>query len=243
MTHPIDIDALLAPLPENGKAVGRAIATRRSVRGFKQDPVPRATLEAILALAARAPSGSNIQPWKVYACAGDKRDEVVSAVHHAFKTEPEKHGEPYRYYPKEWREPYIDRRRATGWGLYGTLGIEKGEKDRMREQQGRNFLFFDAPVGLFFTMDNDMERGSWLDFGMFIQTVMIAARAFGLDTCPQQAWSHYYRVVNPIMGIPENEILICGMSLGVIDEKEPANEFWTPREPVSTFTKFEGFED
>lgn len=243
MTDPIDIEALAAPLEGDHRAVARAIATRRSVRGFKPDPVPRATVEAILALAARAPSGSNIQPWKVYACTGARRDAIVAAVHHAFETEPEAHTEPYRYYPKEWREPYISRRRATGWGLYGTLGITKGEKDRMRAQQGRNFEFFGAPVGLFFTMDHDMERGSWLDTGMFIQTVMIAARAFGLDTCPQQAWSHYHRIVCPLLAIPDNEILVCGMSLGYIDDSHPANRFWTGREPVEEFTSFQGFGD
>ena len=241
MTNKPDIDALTKECATGKRAVGEAIASRRSVRGFLPTPVPRETLESVLALAARAPSGSNIQPWKVYACAGSKRDEVVAAVLQASETEPDAHTEPYRYYPREWREPYIGRRRATGWGLYGTLGIQKGDKERMRQQASKNFTFFGAPVGLFFTLETDMEKGSWLDCGMFIQTVMIAARAFDLDTCPQQAWSHYHRAVCPIMGIPDSEILVCGMSIGWIDEAEPANEFWTGREPVHGFAQFEGF--
>lgn len=238
----IDITALVTPLPDDAKAVGQAIATRHSVRGFKPDPVPRTTVEAILALAARAPSGSNIQPWHVYVCAGVKRDAVVNATLHAFDTEPDQHTEPYRYYPREWREPYIGRRRATGWGLYGTLGIEKGDKAAMRAQARKNYAFFGAPVGLFFAMDTDMELGSWLDCGMFIQTVMIAARGFGLDTCPQQAWAHYHTVVAPIVGIPDSQILMCGMALGWADPDHPANTFWTPREPVSNFCTFDGFD-
>jgi nitroreductase len=236
-----DIEALTAALPSDKRAVGEAIATRRSVRGFKPDPVSQETVEAILALAARAPSGSNIQPWHVYVCAGEKRDEVVRAVSHAFETEPEKHDEPYRYYPMEWREPYIGRRRATGWGLYGAVGVEKGDKAGMHAQRAKNYTFFGAPVGLFFAMDKDMERGSWLDIGTFIQTVMIAARGFDLDTCAQQAWSHYWKVVHPIMGIPDNQILVSGMALGHIDEAEKANTFWTEREPVAKFATFEGF--
>ncbi|MGF1649626.1 MAG: nitroreductase [Hyphomicrobiaceae bacterium] len=242
MSNKPDIEALLAPLPEEGRPVGNAIATRRSVRGFKQDPVPQATIEAILALAARAPSGSNIQPWKVYVVAGPRRDAIASAVLTAFDTEQGQHTEPYRYYPRDWREPYISRRRATGWGLYGTLGIAKEDKARMRAQQRENFTFFGAPVGLFFAIDDDMEKGSWLDFGMFLQTIMIAARGFGLDTCPQQAWSHYHRVVGPMIGMAASEILVCGMSLGHIDDTAPANAFWTSREAVAQFASFMGFD-
>lgn len=236
-----DMTALTAACSPNQKPVIEAIASRHSVRGFKPEPVPRETVEAILKLASRAPSGSNVQPWKVYACTGSARDEVVSAVTHAFETESDQHGEPYHYYPRQWREPYLARRRATGFGLYGTLGIEKGDKEAMHAQLARNYSFFGAPVGLFFTIENDMEQGSWLDLGMFIQTVMIAARAFDLHTCPQQAWSRFHKVISPLMGIPDNEILVCGMALGNIDGSEPANEFWTEREPVEMFARFKGF--
>ncbi|KAB2913276.1 MAG: nitroreductase [Hyphomicrobiaceae bacterium] len=229
-------------IPVERRAVGEAISSRRSVRGFLPTPVPRAQVEAILALAARAPSGSNIQPWKAYVCAGAKRDAVVAAVREANEGEPDAHREAYAYYPDVWREPYLTRRRATGWGLYGTLGIAKGDTAAMQRQRAKNFEFFGAPVGLFLTIDDDMERGSWLDCGMFLQNVMIAARAFELHTCPQQAWAHYHRIVKPLMGIPESEILVCGMALGHLDEAEPANRFWTDRVPVAAFAQLQGFD-
>lgn len=241
MPSPPDIDRLTQTMPDAGKPVGEAIATRRSVRGFKPDPVPRETVEAILNLAARAPSGSNIQPWHVHVAAGAVRDQLVARVQTALATEPELHKDQYHYYPREWRSPYIDRRRATGWGLYGTLGIEKGDKAAMAAQAAKNYTFFGAPVGLVFTIEPDMEQGSWLDYGMFLQSVMVAARGFGLDTCPQQAWSKFHKVIFPLLDVPEDHILVCGMALGWIDHSEPANAFWTAREPLANFAKLHGF--
>jgi len=243
MALPSEIANLIARTPPDARATAEAIATRRSVRGFLPTPVPRETVATIIELAGRAPSGSNIQPWRVYACAGTVRDDIVAAVLKAHRTEPEQHREAYRYYPVDWREPYLARRRATGWGLYGTLGIAKGDKAAMAEQHAQNFTMFGAPVGLFVTLDPDMERGSWLDCGMFVQTLMIAARAFGLDTCAQAAWCRYHAVIKPQLSIPEPEILVCGVGLGHADPSARANAFWTTREPVSRYATFAGFGD
>ena len=225
-------------VPPEGIAVARALVTRRSVRGFLSTPVPRATIEAILALAARAPSGTNCQPWKVYVCTGSVRDalsrELVAAHFHDDGT----HKEEYAYYPRRWREPYLERRRKLGWDLYGLLGIAKGDRAATAQQHARNYEFFGAPVGLFFTLDRDMENGSWLDCGMFIQSVMIAARAFGLHTCPQAAFTPFHRIVRRHLDIPESEILLCGMALGEVDPHARANALNTEREPVHVFTRF-----
>jgi nitroreductase len=214
-----------------------AMATRRSIRGFLPDPVPRATIEAILRAAARAPSGSNIQPWHVRVTTGAERDRLCAALHEAHDS-GRKAGREYQYYPRAWREPYLARRRATGWGLYGLVGVTKDDKAGMHRQHGRNFDFFGAPVGLLFSMDRDMEQGSWLDFGMFLQNVMLAARGFGLHTCPQAALADYHDIVREQLGIPDDRILICGMALGHMDPTEPANRLVTAREPVEAFTTF-----
>jgi nitroreductase len=229
-----------AAVPPAGRAVAAALATRRSVRGFLPEPVPRATIEAILALAARAPSGTNIQPWKVYACSGAVRAALTDDLLAAHAAQDGTHVEEYAYYPRHWREPYLSRRRKIGWDLYGLLGIAKGDRAATSRQHARNYAFFGAPVGLFFTLDRDLERGSWLDCGMFIQGVMIAARAFDLHTCPQAAFTPYHRIVRRHLGIPDSEVLLCGMALGTIDPDAPANALETQREPVAAFTRFVG---
>ncbi|MBP2299187.1 nitroreductase [Azospirillum picis] len=217
-----------------------AVAGRRSVRAFLPTPVERGTVRRILDIAARAPSGSNIQPWKVYAVAGDERAALSAellAAHEAGEPEvPE-----YPYYPESWREPYIGRRRAVGWALYGALGIGKGERERTARQHGRNWLFFGAPVGLFFAIDRDMGKGAWLDLGMFMQNVMIAARGFGLETCPQAAFCYRHAITARHIGLPETEIIASGMALGVADWSAPENNFQTGREPAESFARFIGF--
>ncbi|HEX5394388.1 MAG TPA: nitroreductase family protein [Rhodocyclaceae bacterium] len=215
-----------------------AIGSRRSVRGFLPTLVPRATVEAILELASRAPSGSNIQPWQAYVCMGDARKRISSEVQAAYESGAEGHQEEYRYYPRAWREPYQSRRRKIGKDLYGALGITRDDKDGMRRHFGRNYDFFGAPVGIFFAMDRDMEIGSWLDLGMFMQNVMTAARIYGLETCAQQAHAQFHRIICPIMGIPESQMLICGMALGYEDRDEPANRLITERAPVQEFVRF-----
>jgi nitroreductase len=182
----------------------------------------------------------------VYVLQSSSRDELVEkvvSVHDAVRAHPElaaEYREAYDYYPEKWVSPYIDRRRENGWGLYGLLGIGKGDKDRMHAQQQRNFRFFDAPVGLMFTLDKIMGRGSLVDYGMFMQNIMVAARARGLHTCPQAAWNGFAKIILPHIGAGPDEMLVCGMALGYADENEKVNTFHTPRQPVADFTTWLG---
>ena len=224
--------------------VDTAITSRMSARAFTQQAVSQQTLHDILQVASRAPSGTNTQPWKVYVLQGPCRDTLVAkvcAAHDALRADPTlaaQYQEEYDYYPEKWVSPYIDRRRENGWGLYNLLGIGKGDKDKMHAQHQRNYRFFDAPVGLMFTIDRVMGRGSLLDYGMFLQNIMVAARARGLHTCPQAAWNGYASIIMPHLGAGADEMLVCGMSLGYADEAEPVNSFHTPRVAVSEFTHF-----
>ncbi len=221
--------------------VDDAITSRRSIRQFLPTPVDAATVEAILDAAARAPSGTNMQPWRGYALAGVAKDALVDAVQAAFDAGEAGHQQEVPYYPDEFFEPYLSRRRAVGWGLYGKLGIAKGESVKMRAQHRRNFQFFDAPVGLIFTINRRLATGSWLDYGMFLQNVMTAARGRGLDTCAQAAWSHYHRAIRPVLGLGDEEIVVCGMALGYADPDAPENTLVTAREPARSFMRFDGF--
>lgn len=222
--------------------VDEAIQTRMSVRAYTPQAVAPETIQDILQLASRAPSGTNTQPWKVYVLRGASRNslvEKVCAAHEALRADPSlaaEYREEYDYYPEKWVSPYIDRRRENGWGLYGLLGITKGDKDRMHAQHQRNFRFFDAPVGLMFTLDRVMGRGSLVDYGMFLENIMLAARARGLHTCPQAAWNGFAKIILPHIGAGPDEMLVCGMALGHADSSAIVNSFHTPREPVSAFT-------
>jgi nitroreductase len=227
-------------LVEQAAIVDAAITTRRSLRAFLPTPVPRQTIEAILNVAARAPSGTNTQPWKVYVLTGNAKTELsrkIMAAHND-PVERAKHSDEYDYYPTEWKSPFIDRRRKVGWDLYGLLGIAKTDKARMHAQHGRNYDFFDAPVGLMFTIDRIMQQGSWLDYGMFLQSIMVAARGRGLDTCPQAAFMQFHRIITAHIGAPDNEQLVCGMSLGHADPAAIENTLVTERDPAGTFTRF-----
>ncbi|ATU46142.1 nitrobenzoate reductase [Acinetobacter junii] len=231
---------------EQVRYVDEAITSRHSVRAFLDTPVDVQTIKDILSVASRAPSGTNTQPWKVYVLTGNKRAEMIERVCAAQlelfqKPElAEQYKETFAYYPENWISPFIDRRRANGWGLYGLLGIQKGEKEKMAAQQLRNFQLFDAPVGLFFTVNKAMGIGSKMDISMMIQNVMVAAKARGLDTCPQAAWNHFYPIVLDVLGAPDDEELICAIALGYADPDHIVNTFITPREPVENFTVFVG---
>ena len=224
--------------------VDAAISSRMSARAFTQQAVSRETITELLQVASRAPSGTNTQPWKVYVLQGTTRDTLVDqvcAAHDAMRANPELAGnyrEEYDYYPEKWVSPYIDRRRENGWGLYGVLGIGKGDKDKMHLQHQRNYRFFDAPVGLMFTMDRVMGRGSLLDYGMFLQNIMVAARGHGLHTCPQAAWNGFAKIILPHIGAGADEMLVCGMALGYADETDVVNTYHTPRVPVEEFTRW-----
>lgn len=231
-------DAPRIPLPvEPEGPVEEAVAQRRSVRAFLDKPVPRETVERILALAARAPSGTNMQPWKVHVLTGASRDRFCDAVCAAFDG-PEKHANEWAYYPKEFREPYLARRRKVGWDLYGLLGIARGETERMHAQHGRNFRFFDAPVGMIFTIDRHLEIGSWLDYGMFLQNIMILARAHDLESCPQAAFAAFHKVIRAELGLDEEQVVVGGMSLGYADWSATENTLITERVPLDQFVTF-----
>jgi len=222
------------------QAVDAAITSRQSIRAFLPTPVPRETIEEILAVASRAPSGTNTQPWNVYVLTGESKSELSRKILAAYD-DPEEaatHKEEYAYYPTEWRSPFIDRRRKIGWDLYGLLKIGKADKARMHDQHGRNYSFFDAPVGLMFTIDRVMQQGSWLDYGMFLQNIMVAARARGLDTCPQAAFTQFHRIIMEHIGAPPNEMLVCGMSLGHADRAAVENQLQTERATVNEFARF-----
>ena len=222
--------------------VNAAITSRMSARAFTPQPVDRQTLTDLLQVASRSPSGTNTQPWKVYVLQGASRDSLCKQVcdaHDAIRVDPTlaaQYREEYDYYPEKWVSPYIDRRRENGWGLYGLLGIGKGDKDKMHLQHQRNYKFFDAPVGLMFTMDRVMGRGSLVDYGMFMQNIMVAARGHGLHTCPQAAWNGFAKIILPHMGAGTDEMLVCGMALGYADESALVNTFHTPRVLVEDFT-------
>jgi nitroreductase len=222
--------------------VDAAITSRMSARAFTPAPVPRDVLTEMLQVASRAPSGTNTQPWKVYVLQGASRDSLVDkvcAAHDAIRANPElaaNYKEAYDYYPEKWVSPYLERRRENGWGLYGLLGIGKADRDKMHAQHQRNYRFFDAPVGLMFTIDRAMGRGSLLDYGMFLQNIMVAARGRGLHTCPQAAWNSFANIILPHLDAGPDEMLVCGMALGYADESAVVNTFHTPRVAVDDFT-------
>ena len=233
---------VVTPLVEARNPVDHAIESRQSMREFLPKKVPHELIEHLLDVASRAPSGTNTQPWKVYVLQGASRDGLVDkvcAAHDAVRADPTlaaQYKEEYEYYPAKWTSPYIDRRRENGWSLYGLLGIVKGDKDKMHAQHQRNYELFDAPVGLMFTIDRVLSRGSLVDYGMFLQSIMVAARGHGLHTCPQAAWNGFSSIILPHIGASAEEMLVCGMSLGYADESVLVNTFRTPRVPASEFT-------
>ncbi|MGC7403618.1 nitroreductase [Pandoraea pneumonica] len=220
--------------------VDEAIRSRRSIRAFLPTPVPQQTVADMLSVASRAPSGSNIQPWQTYVLTGNSLTALTTRLLDTFNDPAQRvmHEEEYAYYPREWTEPYQARRRKVGWDLYGLLGIGREDKERMHGQHGRNFRFFDAPVGLIFTIDRHLEQGSWLDYGMFLQSIMVAARARGLDTCAQAAFAVYPRVIAEVLRLPESRMVVCGMALGYADPAAAENQLVTERAPLDDWAHF-----
>jgi nitroreductase len=225
------------PLLDEIATVDEAITSRRSVRAFLPDPVPESTVREILEIASRAPSGTNMQPWRVYVTSGEARERLSRAILDCGAPAEELKAE-YKYYPDTFFEPYQGRRRAVGYALYGLLGIGRRDVDRMRAQHDRNYLFFDAPVGMIFTIDRRLNQGSWVDYGMFLQNIMVAARARGLHTCPQAAFARYHRQIRPVLSIPDGEIVVCGMALGYEDPSKPENALRTDRAPLDEWATF-----
>ena len=218
--------------------VDRVVTSRRSVRAFLPTPVSRRTVREILTVASRAPSGTNMQPWKVYVATGESKRRIAEAILTSGIRAEKAIWDEYRYYPTTFFEPYQSRRRALGYALYNLLGIGRRDIERMRSQHDRNFVFFDAPVGMIFTIDRGLETGSWIDYGMFLQNIMVAARGHGLDTCPQAAFTPFHRIIARHIAMPPEEMLVCGMALGYADDTHIANRLVTEREPVAGFTRF-----
>lgn len=218
--------------------VDEAIRGRYSARAFRRDmAVPRQTIERILQIAGRAPSGSNIQPWKVYVLTGKALDELRDELVRRHRA-GENGSLEYNYYNLNWREPYLARRRATGWGLYQIHGVPKGDREAGRAVHRRNYEFFDAPVGFIFTIDRDLGLGSWLDYGMFINSIMLAARGFGLETCAQAAFCQYHAVIQDWLKIPKEEMIVVGMSLGYADPQAKVNAYRTERIGLDEFVRW-----
>ncbi|KIM00536.1 Oxygen-insensitive NADPH nitroreductase [Paramagnetospirillum magnetotacticum MS-1] len=228
----------MEPSPSTPLTIFDALTSRASMRAFLPTPVPRLTVEAILALAARAPSGSNIQPWTVHVLEGEARDRLCQRLLQAHREDEPGHGDDYTYYPPEWFEPFLSRRRKLGLDLYRSLGIGRDDRQRMKDQLGRNYLFFDAPIGMILTLDRRHGQSAWIDLGAFLQSLMLAARGYGLHTCPQQAFARFHRLIRPILGIPETEVVVCGLALGHADTSAPENALVSERVPVAEFARF-----
>jgi len=216
---------------------------RRSVRGFLSKPVSKELISDLLRAAARSPSGTNMQPWRVYVLMGDAKDRLVREVLAKREEEPHREKPPrpygeYDYNPEPLFEPYLTRRRTVGFALYQLLGVARGDRAASWVMARRNFEFFGAPVGLIFTIDKSLQQGSWLDYGIFLQSLMLAANDVGLGTCAQAAWRHYHDIIRSICKLPENEIVVCGMSLGYADHDAQANKLTTEREPLENFATF-----
>nr|ART38821.1 H22 [uncultured bacterium] len=219
-------------------AVDSVMMGRKSIRAFLPTTVPREMIADLLQAAARAPSGTNTQPWHVHVLTGQMRNRLVDEVCQAFDAGDTSHKPEYDYYAKEFFDPYLARRRKVGWDLYGLLGIGKGETEKTRAQHRKNYTLFDAPVALMFVIDRRLAMGSWLDFGMFLQNVMLAARARGLDTCPQAAWIDYHRIIGSLLNLGEHEQLVCGMALGYADPSAIVNTLVTGRAALEEFVYF-----
>ena len=219
-----------------------AVQQRKSIRAFKPDSVPQEAVTKILEIAQRAPSGTNTQPWHTYVCTGAVRQAITDDVLEMAKAGGMGKYEDYDYYPAKWKDDHNARRRGVGFGLYGLLGIEKGDREAAARQGARNFMFFDAPVGIFVTTEKYLAKGSWSDTGMYIQTIMLAAKAFGLDTCPQAAWIPFQEPVLKRLGVPDDQVLVSGISLGFADHSKIENTLVSEREPVENVVTWCGFE-
>ncbi|HEY0105365.1 MAG TPA: nitroreductase [Rhizomicrobium sp.] len=218
--------------------VSEALATRRSVRAFKPDPVPRDVVEAILRQAARAPSGGNLQPWKVHVLIGPARDELVRRTRERIAVNPRGGVPEYHIYPPDLTEPYRTRRFAVGEAMYATIGIGREDKPGRLAQFVRNWDFFGAPVGLIFSFHRQMQQGQWSDLGGFLQSIMLLAREYGLSTCAQEAWAPFHEVIRDYLKVPPQEMIFCGMALGHADERAPINRLVSDRAPLEDWAVF-----
>ena len=214
-----------------------ALLQRQSTRAFLEKNVDQSLIHQILECASHSPSGANLQPWKVAIVTGTNKQQLQNKLETEFHNGTKKVMD-YQYYPKRWHSPYKDRRRACGLQMYSTLEIAREDKDKQLEQWAKNYRAFDAPVMLLFFLDPHMETGSYLDYGIFLQSIMLAACEQGLATCPQAALAEYSSIVKQHLGYDDETILLCGMALGYEDTEALVNSYRTPREPVEEFTRF-----
>lgn len=225
--------------PDNPAAiVDNAITSRRSVRAFLSDPVPAETVREILSVSSHGANSANMQPWRVYVLTGAARQRLIDSVCRAYDNEPGQHKSELQYYPEPMFEPFQSRRRQMGLALYSLLGLNRENKEGMRLQQRRNLLFFDAPVGMLFTIHRDLTSASLLDYGIFLGNIMTAARARGLHTCYVGAWSAYHSIIGPELKLQPEEMLIGGMGLGYEDPGNVVNQLRIERLPLSEFATF-----
>jgi nitroreductase len=220
--------------------IDEIIARRFACREFSSAPVPRRTIEQIIRVARFAPSGANIQPWRVYVLAGAAKDEVSAALLQAHDEARNEHLSEYQYYASDLPEPHLNRRQEFGRLFYGSLGIAQTDVEGRSRQTARNYDFFGAPVGLIVTIDRRLEVGSWLDLGMFIQNVLLAAAGRGLHSCPQETFAKYHRILRTLLAIPAEQMVVCGISIG--RAKVEPRERLMPRADVDAFATFAGFE-
>jgi nitroreductase len=221
--------------------IDSAIRSRKSIRRFLPLSIPRHIIEHILDLAARAPSGNNIQPWHVHVLTGTAKDTLCSEIVTAARTQSTEYNAEYSYYPDNWFEPYQSRRRTTGFDLYEALGITRDDLKAREQQNLRNFHFFDAPVGILISFDRRLNTGSFIDLGMFIQNILLAARGQDLHTCVQAAFADYHQIIRRHIPLADNDILVCGIALGHADHDAQENRIKTTREQVANFTSFHDF--
>lgn len=221
--------------------VFEAVESRYSCRAFLPKPVPLATVRDILERAARAPSGGNLQPWRVHALAGAKLEALRAIVRARLDELPRFEGAEYDIYPRDLKQPYESRRQLSGVMLYQSVGVTREDRAGRYRQYARNFLFYDAPVGLFFAIDRSMGPPQWSDLGGYIQTVMLLARGHGLDCCAQEAWTHLHKALPAFLNLPPEYIIFCGMALGYADDKAAINSWRSPRAPLDDFASFDGF--
>ena len=218
--------------------VSEAILSRHSIRAFLDKPVARTVVEEILEIARYAPTGGNLQPWHVYVAAGASRDRLIGRVAAGLPDHPLGGQPEYHVYPSPLQEPYRSRRYKLGEDMYSTIDVDREDKPGRLRQFARNWEFFGAPVGLFFTLDRNMQEGQWADVGMFMQNIMLLARERGLDTCAQESWASWHEIVREELGIPDEQILFCGMALGYADPEHPINSLRAERESVAGFARF-----
>ena len=222
--------------------IEEAILSRRSIRAFTEQPVSKEKIENVLSISQRSPSGTNTQPWHAYVCTGEVRDAIVKDVCELFDSGQASSYAEYDYYPEKWNELHTSRRRKIGWDLYGLVGIQKGDRKRTAAQARRNYCFFDAPVGIFFTTDAYLGKGSWSDVGLYMQTVMLAARGEGLHTCPQAAWITFQEPIFKHLNIPSTQVLVSGMALGYEDTSAVENTLVSVREELENVIHYSGFD-